>query len=82
MNWENFLIQSEDLFFLLEDTMIWNNIHPAETHKLERFQNVARKSEEVEPPCFRERHNILGVDASLLQCSKGTDQLKVWETLL
>ena len=61
--------------------MIWNNIYPAEAHKLERFRKVARKSEEVGPPCFRERH-ILGVHANLLQCSKGTDQLKVWETLL
>ena len=55
INWENFLIQSEDLFFfLLGDTMIWNNIYPAEAHKLERFRKVARKSEEVGPPCFRE----------------------------
>ena len=84
MNWENFLIQSEELFFLLEDTMIWNNIYPAEAHKLERFRKVARKSEEVGPPCFRETSQHFGgrLHANLLQCSKGTDQLKVWETLL
>ena len=42
------LIASENFFFfLLEDTMIWNNIYPAEAHKLERFRKVARKSEEV-----------------------------------
>ena len=61
MNWENFLIQSEDLFFfLLEDTMIWNNIYPAEAHKLERFRKVARKSEEVGPPCFKETSQHFG----------------------
>ena len=62
--------------------MIWNYIYPAEAHKLEQFRKVARKSEEVGPPCFRERHNILWVHANLLQCPKGTDQLKVWETLI
>ena len=34
--------------------MIWNNIYPAEAHKLKQFRKVARKSEEVGPPCFRE----------------------------
>ena len=46
------LIPNQDLFFIfyfLEDTMIWNNIYPAEAHQ---------------------------------QCPKGTDQLKVWETLV
>ena len=53
--------------------MIWNNIYPAEAHKLERFRKVAHKSEEVGPPCFRETSQHFG---NLLQCSKGTDQLK------
>ena len=34
-------------------------------------------------PFFLEkRHKILEVHANLLQCQKGTDELKVWKTLL
>ena len=62
--------------------MIWNNIYPAEAHQLKQFRKVARKSEEVGPPCFRETSQHFGVYANLLQCPKGTDQLKVWETLI
>ena len=40
--------------------MIWNNIYPAEAHKLERFRKVTRKSEEVGPPCFRETSQHFG----------------------
>ena len=40
--------------------MIWNNIYPAEAHKLERFRKVACKSEEVGPPCFRETSQHFG----------------------
>ena len=40
--------------------MIWNNIYPAEAHKLEQFRKVARKSEEVGPPCFRETSQHFG----------------------
>ena len=53
------LIPSEDLFFL-EDTMIWNIIYPAEAHQLQQFRKVARKSEKVEPPCFRETSQRFG----------------------
>ena len=61
--------------------MVWNNIYPAGAHKLEQFRKVVRKSEEVGPPCFRETSQHFGVHANLLQCPKGVDQLKVWETL-
>ena len=40
--------------------MIWNNIYPAEAHKLERFRKVARKSEEVGLPCLRETSQHFG----------------------
>ena len=53
------LIPSENLF--LEDTMIWNNIYPAETQQLEQFRKVVRfKGEEVGPPCFRETSQHFG----------------------
>ena len=61
--------------------MIWNNIYPAEAHQLEQFQKVTRKKK-LDHPVLEKCHNILGVHANLLQCPKGTDQLKVWETLL
>ena len=60
--------------------MIWNNIYPAEPHKLKQFRKVARVKK-LDHPVLEKRHNILGVHANLLQCPKGTDQLKVWETL-
>ena len=47
-------------FFFLEDTMIWNNIYPAEAHMLEQLQKLAHKSEEVGPPCFRETSQHFG----------------------
>ena len=56
-------------FFFLEDTMIWNNIYPAEAHKLEQFRKVARKSEEVGPACFREMSHF-GVHANLLRVQR------------
>ena len=31
--------------------------------------------------CLEKRHKISGVHANLLQCPKGTNELKVWETL-
>ena len=40
--------------------MIWNNIYPAEAHQLEQFRKVARKSEKVGPPCFRETSQHFG----------------------
>ena len=40
--------------------MIWNNIYSAEAQKLERFRKVARKSEKVGPPCFRETSQHFG----------------------
>ena len=65
------LIASENFFFLLEDIMIWNNIYPAEVHKLERFRKVARKSEEVGPPCFRETSQHFGGTCKPATVSKG-----------
>ena len=62
--------------------MIWNNIYPAEAHKLERFRKVARKSEEVGPPCFRETSQHFGGTCKPATEFNGTDQLEVWETLL
>ena len=79
------VIASEDFFFifLLEDTLIWNNIYPAEAHKLKRFQKGGPQEwRSLDHPALEKRHNILGVHANLLQCPKGTDQLKVWEALL
>ena len=51
--------------------MIWNNIYPAEAHKLERFRKVARKSEEVGPPCFRETSQHFGGTCKPATVSKG-----------
>ena len=67
------LIPSEELFFFffLEDTIIWNNIYPAEAHQLEQFRKVARKSEEVGPPCFRETSQHLGGTCKPATVSKG-----------
>ena len=62
--------------------MIWNNIYPAEAHKLEQFRKVARKSEEVGPPCFRETSQHFGGTCKPATVSKEYRQLKVWETLL
>ena len=64
------LIPSEDFLFL-EDTMIWNNIYPAEAHKLEQFRKVARKSEEVGPPCLRETSQHFGGTCKPATVSKG-----------
>ena len=64
------LIPSKDLFFL-EVTMIWNNIYPAEAHQLEQFQKVARKSEEVGPPCFGETSQHFGGTCKPSTVSKG-----------
>ena len=57
--------------FFLEDTMVWNNIYPAEAHKLEQFQKVARKSEEVGPPCFRETSQHFGGTCKPAKVFKG-----------
>ena len=81
MNWENlYLIPSKDLFFL-EDTMIWNNIYPADAHQLEQFQKVARKSEEVGPPCFREASQNFGGTCKPATVSKGyrTTKTLIWK---
>ena len=51
--------------------MIWNNIYPAEAHKLELFRKVARKNEEVGPPCFRETSQHFGVTCKPATVSKG-----------
>ena len=40
--------------------MIWNNIYPADAHKLEQFRNVAHKSEKIGPPCFRKTSQHFG----------------------
>ena len=65
------LIPSEELFFFLEDTMIWNNIYPTEAYQLEQFQKVARKSEEVGPPCFKETSQHFGSTCKPATVSKG-----------
>ena len=51
--------------------MIWNNIYPAEVHKLEQFRKVARKSEEVRPPCFTETSQHFGGTCKPATVSKG-----------
>ena len=51
--------------------MIWNNVYPAETHKLEQFRKVARKSEEVAPLCFRETSQHFGGTCQPATVSKG-----------
>ena len=51
--------------------MIWNNIYPDEAHKLEQFRKVARKSEEVGPPCFRETSQHFGGTCKPATVSKG-----------
>ena len=51
--------------------MIWNNIYPAEVHKLEQFRKVARKSEEVGPPCFTETSQHFGGTCKPATVSKG-----------
>ena len=51
--------------------MIWNNIYLAEAHQLEQFREVARKSEEVGPPCFRETSQHFGGTCKPATVSKG-----------
>ena len=51
--------------------MIWNNIYPAEAHKLEQFRKVASKSEKVGPPCFREMSQQFGGTCKPAIVSKG-----------
>ena len=51
--------------------MIWNNIYQAEAQQLEQFQKVARKSEEVGPPCFRETSQHFGGTCKPATVSKG-----------
>ena len=51
--------------------MIWNNIYPAEVHKLEQFRKVARKSEEVGPPYFTETSQHFGGTCKPATVSKG-----------
>ena len=51
--------------------MIWNNIYPAEAHKLEHFRKVARKSEELGLPCFRETSQHFGGTCKPATVSKG-----------
>ena len=51
--------------------MIWNNIYPAEAHQLEQFRKVARKIEEVGPPCFRETSQHFGSTCKPAIVSKG-----------
>ena len=73
------LIPSEDLFsffFFLEDTMIWNNIYPAKAHQLEQFRKVARKSEEVGSPCFKETSQHFGGTCKPAIVSKGYGSTK------
>ena len=62
--------------------MIWNNIYPAEATNSNDFEKWPARVKKLDHPVLEKRHNILGVHANLLQCSKGTDQLKVWEILL
>ena len=56
--------------------MIWNNIYPDEVHKLEKFRKVARKSEEVGPPCFRETSQHFGGTCKPATVSKGYRSIK------
>ena len=51
--------------------MIWNNIYPAETHQLEQFRKVARKSEKVGQPCFRKTSQHFGGTCKPATVSKG-----------
>ena len=50
--------------------MIWNNIYPAEAHKLKQFRKVALKSEEVGPPWFRETSHHFGATCKPATVSK------------
>ena len=56
--------------------MIWNNIYPAVAHKLEQFPKVARKSEEVGPPCFRETLQHFGGTCKPATVFKGYRSIK------
>ena len=51
--------------------MIWSNIYPADAHQLKQFRKVARKSEEVGPPCFRETSQHFGGTCKPATVSKG-----------